>query len=61
MKQAEAFHVLASADRQLILHELVEREGEASIDEISRQVAVRRHRILLKRLAVIRLIELKYG
>ncbi|ADB63343.1 hypothetical protein Htur_4539 (plasmid) [Haloterrigena turkmenica DSM 5511] len=45
MKKTKAFHLLASADRQLILHELVNREGEASVDELSQQVAARRHRI----------------
>lgn len=45
MKQTEAFRVLASADRQLVLHELLERDGTASIDDLSRQVAARRHRL----------------
>ncbi|RQG97745.1 hypothetical protein EA473_00570 [Natrarchaeobius chitinivorans] len=45
MEKIEAFHVLASADRQLVLDELAKRDGEASIDELSRQVAGRRHRI----------------
>lgn len=45
MDQVEAFHILASADRQLILHELLEKEQEASIEELSLQVAARRHRI----------------
>ena len=45
MEQTEAFRVLASADRQLVLHELLERDGAASVAEISRQVAARRHRI----------------
>lgn len=45
MKQTEAFRVLASADRQLVLHELLEHDGAADIDEISQQVAARRHRL----------------
>lgn len=45
MDQREAFRVLASADRQLLLHELVERDGEATVETLSRQVAARRHRI----------------
>lgn len=45
MEQMEAFHVLASADRQHALQELVEREGVASVEELSRQVAARRHRV----------------
>lgn len=45
MNQREAFHVLASADRQLVLHELLEQDGEASVEELARQVAARRHRI----------------
>ena len=45
MDQREAFRVLASADRQLVLHELVERGGEATVETLSRQVAARRHRI----------------
>ena len=45
MEQTEAFRVLASADRQLVLHELLEHDGAADIDDISRQVAARRHRL----------------
>ncbi len=45
MKQTEAFRVLASADRQLILHELCKNDGKATVDELAEQVAVRRHRI----------------
>lgn len=45
MDQTEAFRVLASADRQLLLHELVENEGEIAIAAAARQVAARRHRI----------------
>lgn len=43
MDRLEAFRVLASADRQLLLHELVERDEPVSIGELSRQVAARRH------------------
>ncbi|SDQ24408.1 DUF7344 domain-containing protein [Natronobacterium texcoconense] len=45
MDRTEAFRVLASADRQLVLHELLERDDEATIRKLSRQVAARRHRI----------------
>lgn len=45
MEQREAFRVLASADRQLVLHELVEQNGVSTVDDLSRQVAARRHRI----------------
>ncbi|WIV66526.1 DUF7344 domain-containing protein [Natrialbaceae archaeon AArc-T1-2] len=45
MKKTEAFRVLASADRQLVLHELVERDDGVSVDELSRHVAARRHKI----------------
>ena len=45
MNQMEAFRILASADRQLVLHELLERDEEACIEQISQQVAARRHRI----------------
>lgn len=45
MEQTEAFRVLASADRQLVLHTLIEWNREASVEELSRQVAARRHRV----------------
>ncbi|MDS0474676.1 hypothetical protein NDO75_06730 [Natrinema sp. 1APR25-10V2] len=45
MDQMEAFRILASADRQLVLHELVERDETSSITELSREVASRRHQI----------------
>lgn len=44
MERTEAFRILASVDRQLLLHELVERNGEATAGELSRDVAARRHR-----------------
>ncbi|RKD94920.1 DUF7344 domain-containing protein [Halopiger aswanensis] len=44
MDRMEAFRILASADRQLVLHELVEAEDPTRIGAISRQVAARRHR-----------------
>ena len=45
MNQTEAFHVLASADRQLVLHELLARDEPVTVDELSREVAARRHRL----------------
>ena len=45
MNQTEAFHVLASADRQLVLHELLARDDPVDVDELSRAVAARRHRL----------------
>lgn len=45
MNQMETCHILASADRQLVLHELLERGETVCIEEISRQVAARRHKI----------------
>ncbi|QSW99232.1 DUF7344 domain-containing protein [Haloterrigena alkaliphila] len=51
MDRREAFRVLASADRQLVLHELLERDGRASIPELSRQVAARRHRLVPEKLS----------
>ena len=45
MDQTEAAHALASADRQILLHELVERNGEATITKLSREVAARRNKI----------------
>ncbi|AEH35410.1 DUF7344 domain-containing protein [Halopiger xanaduensis] len=44
MDRMEAFRILASADRQLVLHELVEADDPTRIGAISRQVAARRHR-----------------
>ncbi|WP_455429880.1 DUF7344 domain-containing protein [Natronococcus zhouii] len=49
MDQTEAAHALASADRQILLHELVERNGEGTITELSREVAARRHKIPLEK------------
>ncbi|SDJ64230.1 DUF7344 domain-containing protein [Natronorubrum texcoconense] len=45
MDQRDAFRVLASADRQFVLHELVDRDGSVSVDELSQAVAARRHRV----------------
>lgn len=50
MKQTEAFRILASADRQLVLHELLERNGELTVEELSRRVAARRHKISAEKL-----------
>lgn len=50
MDQLEAFRILASADRQLVLHELVERDGPTRIADLSRQVAARRHLISAERI-----------
>ncbi|SER67925.1 DUF7344 domain-containing protein [Natrinema salaciae] len=48
MESTEAFRVLASADRQYLLHELAEQNGESTVGELSRRVAVRRHRTTCK-------------
>lgn len=45
MKEIAAFRALASADRQFLLHELVRTDGKASEEELSRQVAARRHQL----------------
>ncbi|WP_226480930.1 DUF7344 domain-containing protein [Natrinema amylolyticum] len=45
MNQIEAFRILASADRQLVLQELLEQDEVASVEEISQQVAIRRHQV----------------
>lgn len=50
MNQMEAFRILASADRQILLHELLEGDQEASIADISHQVAARRHRTTLEKI-----------
>lgn len=44
LESTDAFRVLASADRQYVLHELLERDGESTVGELSRRVALRRHR-----------------
>jgi hypothetical protein len=44
MDQSDAFRVLASADRQYLFHELVERNGTSTVGTLSELVAVRRHR-----------------
>ena len=50
MDQSDAFRTLASADRQLLLHELLEADGTVSVDDLSRRVAARRHRIPLEKI-----------
>jgi hypothetical protein len=45
MDRTEALAVLASADRQLVLHELVERDRTVTLEGLSRSVAARRHQI----------------
>lgn len=49
MNQMEAFRILTSTDRQLVLHELLEGDEGATIEEISQQVAARRHGISPKK------------
>jgi hypothetical protein len=44
MDRSEAFGVLASADRQYLLDELLARNGARTVGELSRRVAARRHR-----------------
>ncbi|MFU8867919.1 hypothetical protein [Natronococcus sp.] len=48
MDRTEALAVLASADRQLVLHELTERDGTATLEDLSRSVAARRHQLPLE-------------
>ena len=48
MNRTDAFRVLASVDRQLVLHELERRTDSVSVDTLSRQVAAHRHRIPLE-------------
>ena len=45
MKRTDAFRVLASADRQLVLHELVRGPDPVTVDTLSQRVAARRHRV----------------
>lgn len=45
MEQTELFRVLASVDRQLLLYELLERDGSAAIRELAREIAAHRHRL----------------
>lgn len=45
MKESEAFKVLASADRQLLLYELVRTDAPTAEEELARKVAARRHQI----------------
>lgn len=51
MNQMDAFRILASADRQLVLHELVERDSDTTIAALSQQVAARRHGIPTDRIS----------
>ncbi|RDI73015.1 hypothetical protein DWB78_04870 [Halopelagius longus] len=44
MKETEAFRVLGSADRQILLHELVRADEGMAEEELARRVAARRHR-----------------
>lgn len=44
MERTEALHLLASADRQYALHELLSATDETTVEELSRLVAARRHR-----------------
>lgn len=43
MEQTDAFRLLASADRQLVLHELLDGDESTSVATLSEQVAARRH------------------
>ena len=43
MNEREAFRVLASADRQFLLYELVTGGGKATEEDLSRRVAAWRH------------------
>ncbi|MGQ3411963.1 DUF7344 domain-containing protein [Natrinema sp. LN54] len=44
MEPSDAYRVIASVDRQYLLHELVEHGGESSVRDLARRVAIRRHR-----------------
>ena len=45
MEETDMFRVLASADRQILFHELLSIDKEVTTEELSRQVAARRHQI----------------
>ena len=45
MDQTDAFRVLASADRQLVLHELVDDSDPIAVGSLATRVAARRHKI----------------
>lgn len=45
MKETEAFRALGSADRQILLYELVCADEVVTEEELARQVAARRHQI----------------
>lgn len=45
MNESEAFKLLASVDRQLLLHELVRTDGSVTEEELSLRVAARRHQL----------------
>ncbi|QSW99241.1 DUF7344 domain-containing protein [Haloterrigena alkaliphila] len=50
MEPTDAFRVLASIDRQLVLHELVTDSEPVSIEQLSQRVASRRHGLPLERM-----------
>ena len=43
MDETEAYRMLVSADRQLLLHKLVHADREVSEEDLSRHVAAGRH------------------
>ncbi|WP_049927108.1 DUF7344 domain-containing protein [Halopiger goleimassiliensis] len=45
MERTDAYHVLASADRQHVVHELSTRRSDPELSTLARAVAARRHRI----------------
>lgn len=45
MKETEAFRVLGSADRQILLHELLRTDEGMTEERLARQLAARRHRL----------------
>lgn len=45
MEETEAVRVLASADRQLLLNELIRSDGRTTEEALAQSVAARRHRI----------------
>ncbi|WP_226040694.1 hypothetical protein [Natrinema sp. DC36] len=52
MESTEAFRLLASADRQYLLYELHDGTGESTVEELSRRIAIRRHRTTSEKISI---------